>query len=149
MPPEAIVVRDESLTRAALRARGPDATEIADLSKWDIFGLGVLTWCLWTLREPFEHAAPGGADEINARVAARERPELEFETTPAAATAAPPPPFPRALRDLLSEMWAHDPARRPTADAAATALCAPALVAEMRAIAAGGDGAAQLVERAA
>ena len=105
-----------------------------DPTKWDIFGLGVLAWHMWTLRHPFEDGpeeeAPGAVDdaEINLRVARGERPSFRSGAGGSA-------PWPAALRALVERTWAQDPADRPRAEHVAAALQRPELRAEVDAVA--------------
>eukprot|EP00617_Octactis_speculum_P006694 CAMPEP_0185788996 /NCGR_PEP_ID=MMETSP1174-20130828/148794_1 /TAXON_ID=35687 /ORGANISM="Dictyocha speculum, Strain CCMP1381" /LENGTH=166 /DNA_ID=CAMNT_0028482927 /DNA_START=12 /DNA_END=512 /DNA_ORIENTATION=+ len=91
------------------------------MAKWDIFGLGMLAWYFWTLREPFEHAL--GPDDLNHCVASGQRPLFDTPTGGAH--------MPRVFRETVERLWAQDPFDRPTAEEAVALLQEPELEAEI------------------
>eukprot|EP00617_Octactis_speculum_P005824 CAMPEP_0185791074 /NCGR_PEP_ID=MMETSP1174-20130828/158170_1 /TAXON_ID=35687 /ORGANISM="Dictyocha speculum, Strain CCMP1381" /LENGTH=342 /DNA_ID=CAMNT_0028485977 /DNA_START=1201 /DNA_END=2229 /DNA_ORIENTATION=- len=76
--------------------------EVADITKWDIYSLGMMCWYLWTLKLPFDDT---NMHDIGQRVINGDRPDPHAGHTP----------MPCEFIQVIEKMWAQDPSQRPTA----------------------------------
>jgi len=104
---QSLLLADAGCLTTEVRQR----VEIEDLTKWDIFSLGILCWHLWTLKDPFADEPFGfSGSNIKRLVVAGSRPSFDGMATPA------------ALRDIITRLWAQEPRDRPDARKAEAAL---------------------------